>query len=327
MSRKRKRKRARSRARAAAQVPRETVAEAEPTPESRPRDRRPKREDERPRGLFRGAAQSPFPPLGASLARGLRVAGASPLILAVTFLSTVLTWGTLVALGTGPSLQFMVVQMSASPMHVFFDWTVLRPLAAGGGFSLLVATIVLGIVRAATFGLLLVLITAALRDGSAELRTSLRRLPVVGLTLFAVYVAEVVLMVAAQFVLGGSQLFFLLVPLVALHFLAFVPAVVVAEGVAAREAFRKGFRAARLPGGRHLGMAVGYFLFIFYMLSGVPPLSPATPTIAGWALVLAVSFVHVGVVATFVFRWLAVREEEAVTARAPARRAARRAEP
>lgn len=324
MSKKRRRKKARTRTRAAATGTPEAAEAARQTPEPGPdaRDRRARQEDQRPRGLFRGAAESPFSPLGVSLATGLRVVGSSPLILAVTFLSTVLTWAIHVALGTTLSVRFMVVEMSASPMHVFFDWLTISPLADSGA-SLLVATIVLGIVRAGTFGLLLALITAALRGGPADQGPSLRSLPGFGLTLFAVYSVEMMLMVAAQFLLGGSQLFFLLVPLVALHFLAFVPVVAVAEGAAAREAFRKGFRAARLPGGRHLGMAVAYFLFIFYVLNGSPALSPATPSLAGWAFVLAVSFVHVGALAAFTFRWLEVREHQAVIGPPPRRSPAR----
>jgi hypothetical protein len=322
VSRKRKRKRSRARkpvsARAAPNEGREAPSPSDaPGPEQErgpdgdaPRARR---EDRRPRGLFRGAALSPFPPFGASLAAGFRAVGSVPTILAASFVATIVTWASFLALGIRPALQLMVVHMAASPMNVFFDWNAVTPFRQDASF-LLLAAVVLGVVRAVTVGFLLALIIGWFRDRRADLGAATRRLPKIGLTLFAIYMAEVVLVAGSQVLLRGGQLFSVLVPLVLLHFLAFAPVVAAAEDVVAREAFRRGFRAARLPGGRHLGMAVAYFLFIFYVLTLTPPLSPATPTIAGWSFVLAVNFVHVGVMATFAFRWLAVREEAAITA-------------
>ncbi|MGH2723298.1 MAG: hypothetical protein ACRDI0_03360 [Actinomycetota bacterium] len=287
---------------------------------------RAKQEGQRPRGLFRGAAQSPFPPFGVSLARGLGAVGSSPLILAVTFVSTIATWAVFVALGTGPTLRTLVIQMSVSPLHVFFDVDALFQ-AAGGSVFTLVATIILATVRAVSFGLLLLLIVGALRGERPDVRGTLRLLPRVGLTLFAVYVGEVVLVLTASQLIVGilGPSFSILVPLVALHFLVMVPVVAALEHVAAREALRKGLRAARLPGARHIGLVVGYFLFTLYATSGAPALSPATPTVLGWAFVLAVSFVHVGVLAAFAFRWLAVREEAAINAPVPTRQSRRQA--
>jgi hypothetical protein len=39
-----------------------------------------------------------------------------------------------------------------------------------------------------------------------------------------------------------------------------------------------------------------------------PAVSPATPTVATWAYTLGATFVHVVVMAAFVYRWLAVRD-------------------
>lgn len=274
------------------------------------------------RGLFRGASQSPYPPFGVSVARGFRAVGASPVTLAAAFLSTIATWAVFLALDMAPTLRSMVVLMTPMPLQVFFDApAVFR--AGGSSTYTLVAFIVVGTVRATTFGLVMLLILGSLRDGRPDLRASLRRLPAVVPSLFAVYIAEVALVIMSTQVILGllGPAFEALIPLVALHFLVLIPVVIVAERVPVRDGLRLGYRAARLPGARHLGMVVAYFLATLYILFGVPAVSPATPTILGWAFVLTGTFVHVGTVATFMVRWLAVREEPAVVERAaPARR-------
>ncbi|HEX2030213.1 MAG TPA: hypothetical protein VHL78_02265 [Actinomycetota bacterium] len=254
------------------------------------------------------------------MARGLRVVGGSAPLLAATFLSALATWGTVVALGADASLRYLVVEMAASPLHVFFD---VDPIFRLGGTSTdaLVTTAALGAVRGVTFGLLLLLIAARLR-GEPDLAAALRPLPKVALSLFAVYVAEVAAVLGTAELLVGllGPASRLILPLVALHFLAFVPVVVALERTTARDGLVRGLRAARLPAGRHLLMMVFYFLFSLYLASGTPPLAPATPSILGWAFALAVSFLHVSVTAALAYRWLAVRREPAVVQSAKALR-------
>lgn len=293
-----------------------------PTPGEAPGRARPPEAERRPGGLFgRPSVPSPFPPFGVTMARAVRVVGGSAVLLAATFLSALATWGAVVALGGEAALRYLIVEMAASPLHVFFDVDLIFRLG-GTSTDALVATAVLGAVRAATFGVLLLLIAAALR-GERDVAAALRPFPKVALSLFGIYVAEVAAVVGAARLLVGllGPASSLILPLVALHFLAFVPVVIALERTSARDGLVRGLRAARLPAGRHLVMVLVYFMFSLYLVSGSPPLAPATPSVLGWAFVLGVSFVHVSVTAALAYRWLVVRDEPAVVAPPRAARA------
>jgi hypothetical protein len=256
-----------------------------------------------------GTTPSPFPGLGVTLARGLRVVGSSPAILATAFLGLLATWATFVVLGAEASPRFLAVAMAISPANLFTD----VPVAFSAREPELVLASVAGlaILRAATFSLLISLIDQGL-EGTPDLRTAVRRLPRAGLTLMAVYLVEVgVVVVLLQLVAGFLGQLSLLVVAAAIYFLAFVPVVAVLEGDGVQAAFRRGARASRLPGTRHLTLVLLYFLFLFYAASISPfgPLAPATPTVLTWAFGLAMTFLHTGVLGGLVYRWLAVRDQ------------------
>lgn len=279
---------------------------------------------ERPRPrLFGGLGQtpSPYPPFGISMARGLRSVGAWPVVLGVAFLSLLATWAVFVALGVDTTPRFMAVMMALSPANLFSD----VPVAFGTSdtTSLTIASILaFATLRAVTYGGLTLLISSTLRDGAPSIREALARLPRVAATLFAIYILEVALVVVVLQVLVGflGQLSILAV-IAAIYFLLMVPVVAVVEGASTQEALRRGFRAARLPGIRHLGLVMVYFIFIFWV-SAITPfglLAPATPTALHWAFALAATFIHAGVLGALVFRWLAVRDQVPADARSRAR--------
>jgi hypothetical protein len=254
--------------------------------------------------------QSPFPPLGTSVARGLRSVASSPATLAVTFLSLLLTWGAFVMVGQAPTPAILTVLMAVSPAHLLMDLP--AAFGAGEGVAILVALAVLGLVRALTFGPLILFIQGWLEAGRPDLRRALRRLPAALSGLFTVYLIEVAVMYALLAVATGflGQLAPLAVA-AALYFLAFVPVVAVVEGGSLQTTFRRGLRAARLPGTRHLTLVMGYFLVFFYAAS-VSPFSfatPATPSALVWAYALIVTLLHAGVLGALVSRWLAVRDQ------------------
>lgn len=263
------------------------------------------------RGARSGAiAPSPFPPLRSSLARGLWSVAAVPVTLAWTFVSLLLTWGVFVALGQPPTAPLLAVLLSVSPAHLLVDLPV--AFDAGGGVAILLALAGLALVRAVTFGLLLLLIQAWLQDGRVNIGASLRRLPAALSGLFTVLLIEAGAMYALFTVAGG----FLgqLAPLAlvaALYFLAFVPVVAVVEGGSLQQSFRRGFRAARLPGTRHLTLVMVYFLLFFYAASVSPfgIVSPATPGLLVWAFALVVTLIHAATLGALVYRWLVVRDQ------------------
>jgi hypothetical protein len=254
-------------------------------------------------------AASPFPGLGVTLGRGLGVVGSSPAVLVTAFVGLLATWTTFVLLGVEAAPQFLAVAMAISPANLFTDVPV--AFAEGGTATVLVTIGGLAILRAVTFALLIALIGDGL-EGRPGLRAAVRRLPRAGMTLMAVYLVEVgVVVILLQLVAGFLGQLSLLVVAAAIYFLAFVPVVAVVDGEGLQAAFRRGVRAARLPGTRHLTLVFLYFLFLFYAASISPfgPLPPATPTVPIWILGLAMTFLHCGVLGGLVYRWLAVRDQ------------------
>lgn len=268
-------------------------------------------------------APGPWPPLGVSLAAGFRAAGRSPAILATAFLSALAMWGFFVSAGIDASPGFMVGQMAISPVHVFFDIDVAF-LVAPESWLTLAVVVALGLLRAASFTLLIALLDGSLRQRRWDRAAFLRTLSQGGLSLFAIYVAEFALVVTVtRFLLGAlAAQFGVFLVIIGLHFLAFVPVAAVVEGVTAREALRRGYRAARLPGIRHILFALVYFVFVIYAISAVQGtgLFPVTPSLATWGFVLLATFIHAGAQGALVYRWHVVRE---ATEQAPARPARR----
>jgi hypothetical protein len=268
-------------------------------------------------------APSPLPPLGTSLGQGLRAVGSSPLILVTAFVSLLATWAAFVALGVEPSARLLSLLMALSPAHVFSD----VPVAAGAGDAVgaLFGVIGLGVVRAATFGLLTLLIVDSVRTGRPDARGAIRRLPRVAASLFSLYVVEVAaVVVLLQLLVGFLGPFGIVAVVGALYFFLLAPVVVAAEAASTREGLRRSVQAARQPGTRHLGLVVGYFLLLYLGSSLGPfgPVSPATPTLPIWSFALAATVLHTVVLGALTFRWLAVRHQ--VPARTASSRQTRR---
>jgi hypothetical protein len=247
--------------------------------------------------------------MGVTLARGLRVVASSPVTLATAFLALLATWGTFAVMGVEATPRFLAVAVAVSPAHLFTD----VPVAFSSGQPVVIAASVVGLalLRAVTFTLLISLIGDGFRSGPS-FRQAVGRLPRAGATLVAVYLVEVGLVVVLlQLVAGVLGQLSLLGVAAAIYFLVFVPIVVVLEGEGLQTGFRRGFRASRLPGTRHLTLSLLYFLFLFYAASISPfgLLAPATPGILTWAFGLGMTFLHTAVLGGFVYRWLVVRDQ------------------
>jgi hypothetical protein len=257
----------------------------------------------------REVSATTVPPMPTSVARGLLAVTAAPITLGWTFLSLLVTWGVFVALGEPPTPPILVALMSLSPAHLLVDLPV--AFGAGEGVAILMALALLGVVRAVTFGVMIELIDGWLRDGRPDPRRAIRGLPSAMSGLFTAYLIEVAAMYALLAI--ASQFLGQLAPLAtaaALYFLAYVPVVAVVDGGSLQTIFRRGFRAARLPGTRHLTLVMVYFLVFFYAAS-VTPFSFATPSTPGplvWAFALVVTLFHAGVMGALVYRWRSVRD-------------------
>jgi hypothetical protein len=254
--------------------------------------------------------ESPFPPMATSLARGFRVGGASPQILAISFLGVLATWGAFVAVGAEPDPRAMSLFLSAPPVHVFIDAPVALSQGVSGLFSALTVA-GFAALRGITFALLVLMVVQGLREGRTSVRDALRLLPQRAVILGGLYLIQFGLAVAAfQLLVGFLGQLAVLTIAAGLYFLVFGPIVAAADGDGPRQALRRGLRAARLPGARHLSMVMAYFLLLFYSGAIAPfsGLAPATPSVAVWAYALVLTFIHVSVLAAFVYRWLEVRD-------------------
>jgi hypothetical protein len=307
VTKKRRRKRPSAPAKAAQASPSATEA---PQREEEPKAAPP--EDSSQRG-WAGGRPSPYPPLGVTLARGLRAVGGSAGTLAAVFLAVLVTWIAFLAVGEESNPRFMVAELAVPPVNIFLTDISTMFGFAGSAVAMLALLGGLGVLRAVTLAAALLMVDRTLRGSNASFPDLARRFPGLFVTLFAVYLVEVTAALVIQQVTTafiGPQFYFLGV-VAALYFFVMVPVVAAAEDAPVRLAFRRGLRASRLPGTRHLALVMAYVLLlltILVIMSG-PALAPATPSFATWILVLLAAFVHVGVLAGFHFRWLAVREE------------------
>ncbi len=280
-----------------------TSGNGDPTPATKADEEPP-----RPRGLFGTGAPSPYPKFGISMAAGMRAVGGSPLILGLSFGFLLLTWALFVALGVDVTPRLLGILLALSPANLFSDVPV--AFGAGSPVTTVVAVAALSILRSLTWGVLGLLIVDELGGGPADLRSALRRLPKVAASLLVIDVIEVALVVVLlQVIVQFLGQLAILGVLVSIYFLVMAPVVAVTEGARAQDALRKGFRAARLPGTRHVAIVMAYFFFIFWIsaISPFPVFAPATPSVVAWAFALVTTFIHVGVFAALMYRWMAVR--------------------
>jgi hypothetical protein len=272
------------------------------------------------RGLLRRALAprqpiaSPFPSLTTSLRRGAITAGGSPVVLAIAFLGLLALWGGFALLDMALSAEGLVYVMGLPPLHVPIDVSLVQSLLRTSSAPALGSVLALGVGRGVILGSLALLLLGALR-GQTEPRASLRRLPRVAVSVFGIYGIEVALflflLVFVQAILGPAAALVMLV--LGLHFLGFAPVVAAAEGVPAGAALRLGFRTARLPGARHLGFVLFYFIAVVYAGVGANAAAgataPATPSMLTWGIALLATFGHVVMIGALAFRWEAVRED------------------
>ncbi|HEX8100091.1 MAG TPA: hypothetical protein VF660_07815 [Actinomycetota bacterium] len=262
------------------------------------------------------------PPLPLSLARGMRAAGASPLILAITFLGLLSLWLAYSAYGVdlGASPSGIILLESLPPFHSYLDVQLLAAGRATSSTVFLEMGLAVVVARAALLMVWISLLGRAFDRPLNETEATARPGPRRGLrtypVLLGIEVAFLVLMLVALVVapsfLGGSigQLAVIAALLGGTYFFAFAPVIAVTEGVAVREAFRLSVRAARIPGPRHMVLASSYIAFSLFVLAGTPAsrVAAATPSILLWLYALLVAFVHVSVLGALTFRWLVVRE-------------------
>jgi hypothetical protein len=241
------------------------------------------------------------------------VVGASPPILATAFVSLLLTWALFIFLGVEPSPGTLGLLVAVPPAQVLFSDAALVLGPESDGTAIALTVVGIAVLRGLTFGLMCLLVVQQLREGRTSVRQALRALPRTAVIVAGVYLIELAAVLAISllvFRLVGEVALIFLVP-AGLYFLAFALVVAAAEVDGPLPALRRGLRAARLPGTRHLSMVMAYFLILFYARTIAPfgILAPSTPSIEVWAYGLGLTFIHVSVLAAFAYRWLEVRDQ------------------
>lgn len=288
------------------------VAEEQAPAEAEPKQRATREERPRPRGLFGGGLPSPYPPLGPTLLAGLRPVAGSASILVVGFLFALVFWTFFSALGAEPSPRIMVVFTALPPVSTFFD-AILTSSLVQGALPALGVVVGATLVRAVVLGGLAIL-THRKVAGEPGPGFSPRGLVRIAASLFAILAAEVGLVLAVPIIIQGflgPQVGVLAAWILGLYFLAMAPIIVVVERVNAAEGLRRSLRAARLPGFRHTSLVMLYFVFVLWVTSVTPQgqVPPATPTLVTWLITLGATWVHLGVLGAFTYRWLSVRDQ------------------
>jgi hypothetical protein len=275
-----------------------------------------RRETPAPRGLFsRAFVDSPFPPIGRSLVRGLVIAGSSLEVLAVVFVLLFVLWIALIALGLEGPPGRLVDLLALPPISTYFD--ALNGVAIYGLGSVgFVAATGFIVVRSVILAILTALVVREL-EGGGPLRDALVR----GLRAIPVVIAAGILALSAM-ILGsvllpvlGAGLGFLgsVVTLVgAMFFLVYVPIIAVRMNLGATETIRRSGRAAMMPGSRHLMLCLLYVFLTLPILVALAPgggLLGVNPSIAMWAFALVCTFLHVGFLTAFAYRWIQAEDQ------------------
>jgi hypothetical protein len=283
------------------------------------------------------------PPLLPSLARGLVIAGTSPVLPVSGFVATFVLW--LIYSSTGlfrlasPGVTAQLV--SLLPTHSLLDIQFvlligrLLPGLAAFGFGAFLLVLRAGLTSfwtgvaldaagpptadptgdggsdAAGMGW-----RGALRAGTGAVRAGIRTvLGVEAVSITLVALSTIVLTA----VLGTIGAILALVAI--MYFLVYAPVIAVAEGLPLRNVLRLSVRAARARGPQHMLLVLPYiFVSLLLILRAGGPGTPATPSILVWAYALVLGFVHLAVLAAVASRWLALRERVlAADAAAPPR--------
>jgi hypothetical protein len=271
------------------------------------------------------ASLSSMPTFRRSLRNGFLLVGSNPLLLVLPFLWILLTW-----------VAFLSFGYTGSPNPPLGQAVALPPLSVGGDlqnawlvFGQQVGTYVLLpmlLLRSAVFAILAGLIVEGFQTGRTSMSGALRGLravPIVVGGMILNLLAVMALFLTGSLGPGFGSLVSVLLPAATLWLLGFVPFVAVTERRSLPAALSRSVAGGRTPGGRQFLFSMLYFLLLTLLQAFTPGGDiTANPSLATWAYVLLVGFVHMGFFAAFGYRWLVI--EDTVPEPAAARSARRR---
>ena len=279
-------------------------------------------EDERrPRrgGLLSGAllagGPSPMPSLGRSLGRGVLTVASQPILVISTIVLVALTWLGLLALGFEGSPSRLVDVLALPPVSTYFDLGTGNALyGIGPSFLIFIGSAL--VIRTLVLSILAGWVLEALEDGRVSTYGAIRGLRAIP-TVLAVHVLSFSIIVAGNLILpilgpGIGFLGFVAALVAGLYFLGFAPFAAIREGRPVVEELRRSARAATLPNSRHLVLCSLYFFLALPIVVGFAPGGSditANPSLVTWIFAFVVNVVHLGFMAAFAYRWVAVEDD------------------
>lgn len=282
--------------------------------------------------LFSSAppGSTPFPRILPSLGRGALITVSTPVLLIGVPVLLLAEWLVAVVLGYQGPFITMQLALALPPLGTVFDTTIAGAVSGGVGLGGLVSVFGLLLWRAVLLSVLATVLVERLRTGSVtlwSLRRALRVLPLaIGVNLMSLFVL-IVANVAAAFLGSGLQSLVSVGALaVGVYLAAYITTVAADEDRTQSDTARRALRMARQPGAGNLWLAALYVLVNFILLVLPLPggLVGVNPSIAAWAVTIALNVLHVVVAAAYAYRYL-VAAPEVDDAPAPRReRAARR---
>ncbi|HEX9235685.1 MAG TPA: hypothetical protein VF972_05355, partial [Actinomycetota bacterium] len=258
------------------------------------------------------------PPLFSSLGRGIVAVGRSPAILASAFLGLLLLWllysTTGVILGVAPGTLGQL--QAIPPLHALLDSNLMSvsvQVFPPATTLALIAALVLLRAGLVSYWVSVLRVELARPDEDPEtIGRPWSRAVWSFRTVLALEALYVLLFVALSLFIAQLLGFpgVMLLALGLTYFLAFATPAAVVEGAGTREALRLSTRAARARGPQHILLV---FVLVFAVVALVVrfggPTFAVTPSIPVWAYALGLTFLHVGVLATLVDRWMSLRDD------------------
>ena len=280
----------------------------------------PERPSRTPAGPFpRGTFDTPFPPIRTALARGFVTVGASTGLLAAVFAVELVRWVGLVILGfEGPPGPTLLTSIALPPINTAFDLFNAQSIF-GAQLASSIALLAFFSIDSVVLALFAAIVVQRLEgdEGVGDaLRRGARAIPIV-LTAQVIAVSGLLLGNQILPILGGGLAFLgqFAILLGLIFFLANVPIAAVRLRVGIQETIRRAGRAGILPGSRHLLLCVLYFFVTYMMLPVVFLAAPegarfgVNPSIGVWVIALVASFIHLGFLAAFAYRWIAAEDD------------------
>jgi hypothetical protein len=252
---------------------------------------------------------SRMPKKSTSLGRGVMTAASSPAVVVATMAAVIGGWLIFLALGFQGPFSGMASFLALPPIGVTFDTSV---AARVPGISLALLLLGLLVLRAVLSAILSSLVYDALTQVRADRWSLVRAARIIPVTLAVNTFSLMIAFVSPYFGIlgaGPGSLANIAAQIAGVYFFAFAPVIALSEERGMADSIAKSFRAARMQGTTNLTFAAVYGVGMIAVLFGSSAGKlGVNPSLEGWAAVLFINFIQVGVMGAFAYRYLSVAD-------------------